>query len=40
MALNGVSLLSQLGPMGETINITTNPNGETLQLRMNETCDQ
>lgn len=29
MALNGVSPLSQQGPAGETINITTSPNGET-----------
>uniref|UniRef100_A0A671KP74 receptor protein-tyrosine kinase n=1 Tax=Sinocyclocheilus anshuiensis TaxID=1608454 RepID=A0A671KP74_9TELE len=29
MALNGVSPLSQQGPAGETINITTSPNSET-----------
>ncbi len=29
MALNGVSPLSQQGHVGETVNITTSPNGET-----------
>lgn len=32
MALNGVSALSVPGPAGKSINITTSPNGETLQL--------
>ncbi len=38
MALNGVSPLSQQGHAGETVNITTSPNGETVKVDMNESC--